>query len=150
MGHYTRFQCDFRLKPDTPAEVIETLLYMTGQGGDAPPPVLPDHPLFSCERWENMLYPHISVFEDGKDPSFSGDEEDRWRLQVSSSFKNYGGEIGHFFNWIAPYVEATPDSPVGESLHEEGRFETGPDLYFVRGGEVVRVYGLPVPDQRGF
>jgi hypothetical protein len=147
-------KCDFRLKREAPAEVIEALRYMTGQKwnpetkDDDPLEVVPQHPLFACERWEVMLHPFISPFE-GEAPRFTKDEADLWHLVVSSSFKNYGHEIGHFFNWIAPHIESGGlDAPIGSALHEETRYNMAPDLYFAIDGQVVCVLGESIPDSR--
>ena len=59
----------------------------------------PDHPFFSSPRWRVMAAGckgHIDEYNgfcrSGADVSLNGD------------FKNYGGEIGLFIDWIAPHL----------------------------------------------
>ena len=50
---------------------------------------------------------------------------------VRSDFKNYGGEIEKFFDWITTHVEKDGDKTfIGYSLYEE---DDEPKLYYVEG-----------------
>ncbi len=100
MGTYTKFAADFELKKNTPNEVLETLLYMYGMG--VQPGQLPDHKLFSTNRWAKMVY--------GSDSGLAGSrfgfdrEEGSWKVRVRCNLKNYDSEIELFLEWIYPYM----------------------------------------------
>lgn len=103
MGMYTGLRLDCRLKEDKKEdwqEVLETMLKSERDEG-----VLAkwQHPLFQTERWYWMLNGTSCYLEPEFIPnsSLSGNH---FRCQFN--IKNYGNEIGHFLDWLSPYVES--------------------------------------------
>lgn len=141
MGTYTELRCDFRIRADTPAEVIAVLEYMVGQRDEFPP--LPNHPLFSCERWEYMLQQFKRYLDT---ESLIRNHDGTWRLNTHSEFKNYDSEIDHFFNWIAPYIVCDQDGPVGWQWCEDERWDREATKIYVKDGKVEYEWGKSVDD----
>ncbi|WP_375102346.1 hypothetical protein ACDZ28_00660 (plasmid) [Paenibacillus sp. RS8] len=104
MGDFAELNTRFKLKVDTPNEVIEIIKYMTGKGEE--PATLPNYQIFSTENWDTMLRSfsddtnirgEFSFFE--KHPRF-----DCWELCVRSVFRDRN-EIKSFYNWVHPYID---------------------------------------------
>lgn len=148
MGYYTRIDVDLRLRVDTPAEVVQTLLWMAGIIGQdiEPHPPLPDNELFRTERWAIMLrcsYAHHQ-------PIRTWDPRTRRLLVKDSHFKHHDSEIPAFARWVLPYTEAQPH-PFIDTENEDhwvwrasttGRYETfWSDYYGDEGGERDRSEG---------
>jgi hypothetical protein len=53
MEKYTELNCAFSLKRHTLDEIVDTLLFMTGQY-EAAPEHFPPHPLFGATRWRDI------------------------------------------------------------------------------------------------
>lgn len=90
MGDFAELNTRFKLKENTPMEIINTIKYMNGTGPK--PDKIPDHPLFETERWESMLRTfsddtkisgHFTYFE--KHPRYT-----YWELCVRSVFRDRG------------------------------------------------------------
>jgi len=61
-----------------------------------------NHPFFKCERWY-MLFLSTN-WDDEMQGGKLYKENSRWVLDLHTEFKNYDGEIDHFFDWITPFV----------------------------------------------
>lgn len=127
MGMYTELLFKAELKPDVPEDVVNTLLYMTGVSGQY---ATPDdhHPLFDAPRWQFVLRCSSAYFITGNTSMKFDTIGNRWVLVVSSSVKNYNGEIELFVDWVMPFVEdASPGGFLGYSMYEEAEV---PSLIF--------------------
>lgn len=101
MGMYTDFVLECHLQAETPEQTIQTLRYMLKVTGYIPE--LPEHRLFSTQRWTYMLW--SGYFK----PTIERDADTMlWKLRINTSFKNYDGEISEFLDWIKPFL-ATND-----------------------------------------
>ena len=118
MGMYTDFALKFSVSKGD-LEVLEILRYMT----DSRVPLkrkTPDHPLFSSSRWDIMARSGRSFIDEV-------DYLDTVDVMLIGEFKNYGGEIRLFLDWIKPHLAW---DLIGYS-HYEGDLETVP--YFIEG-----------------
>lgn len=133
MGMYTEIYVKVVLKEDVDDNVINILKYMLGMDDvELEDLEIPSHSLFKTDRWDSMLrsgsYYHIpytiKLFE-------YNDIGENYYLVVRSDFKNYGGEIGKFFDWIKQYLYKGWDKQfIGYSLYEEA---IEPILYYLEG-----------------
>lgn len=107
MGHYLDITLDFRLKADTPTEVIELVNFMTDPGADPAAQAdlqLPEHALFTdfSERWPTLLCAGIDNAE------ASTDEEGRRHYKMDPSIKMRGDEAKAamaLIDWLTPHVD---------------------------------------------
>jgi hypothetical protein len=118
---YTELNCAFSLKRDTPEEIENALLFMTGQDEDEPKP-LPKHPLFDAARWRHILKGSGADL----DPEAYGDarvelseSSGRFRVTIRRTLLNCDGEIGQFVDWITPYIFARPGDFIGYTRSED-------------------------------
>ena len=131
MGTYTEIYVKAVLKEDVDDNVINILKFMLGMDDvELEDLEIPSHSLFATVRWDCMLrsssYYHIPYTI--KLLEYNNISENYY-LVVRSDFKNYQGEIGKFFDWIAPYIEKCGDKTfIGYSLYEE---DDEPKLYYV-------------------
>lgn len=104
MGDFAELNIRFKLKKDTPKEVIDVIKYMIGTGEETI--TLPDHRFFLTNNWEAMLRAfsddtnvggHFSYFE--KHSRFN-----YWELCVRSVFRDRN-EIKLFFDWVHPFID---------------------------------------------
>ncbi len=128
MGMYTEFFFRAPLRKD----VDRKFLVQLNETPDSFTPVRgsPEHPFFQCERWYMLLrggssYHETRGFDLRYDPYRS-----QHILFCHSSFKNYGGEIARFLDWIDPMVDELPGEFLGYSLYEE---DEQPTLYYKKG-----------------
>ncbi len=116
MGMYTEIFVNVDLKKETPSEVINTIRAMCNK--DHTSPYLEGKPV----RWSYM-------FNDG---SYSlprtecglltkDDLNGSYSLLAKGDIKNYGSEIGQFFELIKPWVE---DDFMGYARYQEDREPT--------------------------
>jgi hypothetical protein len=114
MGWSTEFVIAFKLKHDTPQQVIDTLKYMTLRNKDYDFPNHPDHNLFETYYWRIMLIgnygsvPSSTSFTYVENVAGLGGMPlpfEAYFLNVRSVFLNYNTEIERFLHWIAPYSE---------------------------------------------
>lgn len=140
MGTYTRFVFKASLRSDTPVEVIKFLTDIFDfskkkvfHDSEVVVPTI-DHPLFECERWDHLFYLH----SDGDRPCFKKTGK-LWRLQLDAEFKNYGGEIYKFIDWITPYIHTgrKVKKYLGYCLRE-GYGEGRQPEYFYKRQEVLK------------
>lgn len=112
MGGFAELNIRFKLKEDTPSEVIDVIKYMVGKGEETPQ--LPDHRFFSTINWEAMLRAfsddtniggHFSYFEKHSRYNY-------WELCVRSVFRDRN-ETKSFFDWVHPFIDDTFFSYLG-------------------------------------
>ena len=123
MGMYTQLVLAVELKDDTPESVLHTLRDMIrGLLLEESPH---DHELFSTDGWSWMLKSDSAYF-----PGHSHSNLElgfgSCQLTIRSNFKNYGGELGLFLDWIKPYVY--PQGYAGYQWYEEAEEPT--PIYF--------------------
>jgi hypothetical protein len=117
---YTELVISTRVKDDPVA--VEVLKFMTGRG--EVPLTLPEHPLFSADRWQWMLTCSSYYFTPRSMCLFEFDKIGRdWCFISRSDFKNYGDEIAKFIDWLRPYL-SDPDEMIGYYRYEESREPT--------------------------
>jgi hypothetical protein len=113
---YTELNCAFSLKRNTPEEIENALLFMTGQE-DAEPEQLPKHSLFSGARWREMLR------SDGKDSQAPAwleiADSGRYRVSIRCTLTSYDTEISQFIHWMTPYIFARPGDFIGYMRSED-------------------------------
>jgi hypothetical protein len=120
MAVYTDFIFCATLKRQTPAPVIDTLLYLVGEG----------------------KRPQTLMFDDPVNPLAGGEyqsankmwlDRNSWRVSAHATVKNSGYTIEKFVEWIKPWVESgfgnrdifafamheDADNPVIYALYEE-------------------------------
>jgi hypothetical protein len=123
MGMYTEFFFRARLKPDTPAALIDWLDDLANNpDGDVEP--YDDHPFFTLPRWDSALMGGGAVYQVSRALQFRPKRGDNWTagdLVVHSSLKNYGGETDAFVEWISPHLAAWPGDFLGYTLYEDTR-----------------------------
>lgn len=122
MGMYTEVVIGVEFKKDTPQSVIDILSWMANKDAeDAPLPELPDHPLFTTERWKWMLRSGGSYYFDLQ-PFLEwrkDDIADLWFLSVGTNIKNYGNEWQEFLSFIAPHLRYPDRKFIGYYRYEE-------------------------------
>ena len=118
MGMYTEIFFRAELVRDVPVQVVECLHAMTNFYHQAPEE-LPDHPLFECSRWEILGCGGSAYFPVSQSSLQLDTYSGQWHVLFLSNLKNYSGEIGHFFDWIDPYVSGSEGEFLGYSLYEE-------------------------------
>ena len=106
MGMYTELNIRVNLRADTPENVINILRYMLRDIDEVvPPDHLPDHPLFSTDRWAIMLICDSHYFDGYTDSSMvRNSTSHEYQLNVYCNFKNYCNEIDLFLDFIRPYL----------------------------------------------
>lgn len=126
MGMYTEFHFNVELKKDTPLEVLRILRFMTGQESFSSEELsLPDHYLFTLDRWKYMLrtdsyyFPAQTFSKLYLDKSFN-----TYYLNIRCNLKNYNQEIQHFIDWIKPYLQADEGDFLGFYRYEESNTPT--------------------------
>jgi hypothetical protein len=115
MGPYTEVNCAFSLKRHTPEEVIDALLFMTGQD-DQEPKQLPSHALFKTQRWREILNGIHSAAESEAYCNAAvelSDGSGRYRVTIRCDLQNCDNEIGQFVSWITPYIHAHKGDFIG-------------------------------------
>lgn len=124
MGMYTQIKVDCRLRDDAPAQVVEVLRFLANDKvRDDPGFALPDHEFFSCDRWRHILCMSSAYFDDDVTAAFV-EIDGQWRLLGCANLKNYDGEIGKFFNWLQPFVDADRGDVIGCHRYEEFEIST--------------------------
>jgi hypothetical protein len=123
MGTYTELVCAFAVDRNTPRQIIDILLYMTGQS-DTAPKEFPEHPLFGETRWDYMLQGG-SVFFDGDAHSTVRLEESdgQYRVTIRCNFENYDDEIVKFIAWVTPYIDALRGDFLGYAAPKLPRYQ---------------------------
>jgi len=118
MGMYTEFHFNSRLKRNVDKDIINILRYMLGEVSHID--VVPDHELFSTDRWKVMLISDSYYFDADTHSTLRFDDiSETWYLCVRCNLKNYDSEIEKFVDWITPYLRQTTGSFLGFSRYEE-------------------------------
>lgn len=125
---YTEIYARGNLKRSTPEEVVTILKAMAMEVET--PETLPDHPLFKCERWDVLGCGASAYFPATTSKVYRDDYSKNWAFLFHANLKNYGGEIGHFFDWIDQYVEGSEGDFIGYELYEDVDPGTAPTNYF--------------------
>lgn len=119
MGMYTELDFHVRMGEETPEDVIYILRYMVGATENRPI-YLPDHSLFSTQRWGMMCRGGSYYFAAAPRAYLRYDKiADCHFLGIRSNFKNYDNEIDLFVDWIMPYVDACTGEYLGYKMYEE-------------------------------
>jgi hypothetical protein len=123
---YTELNCAFSLSTDTPPQILEILLYMTGQSSTEPAE-LPPHPLFVAARWNGMLTSSSAYFDGDPHSTVRLDEiGGQYRVTIRCNFKNYDDEITKFIDWITSHIDALSGDFIGYSRYEDAEVPTLP------------------------
>jgi hypothetical protein len=134
MGMYTELHFNSPLKKSTPTHVIDLLKFMLGElderefGAE-----LPNHPLFTTDRWSFMLRMDSFYFDADTHSTLRWcDISNQYVLCIRCNLKNYGSEIEKFVDWIMPYLDKFQGDFLGFSRYEETEeptliYYTGPD-----------------------
>lgn len=119
MGMYTEIYVKACIKDDPQA--IIPLKLMTKLIEDLPVGFqLDDHPFFKTDRWTWMLRSSSYYFVPLSVCRLEYNEIAKcWSLVASADLKNYTGEIGHFFDWLKPYVDELTRTHIGHHRYEE-------------------------------
>lgn len=104
MGEHVAFEMRARLKPVVPAEILDTLKYMTTPARlNDEYPNHPQHPFFEEEVWETTLWTAGGVIWDGE--STLTPDEDVYTLAIRTSVKGESDPIRLFLHWLVPYIQ---------------------------------------------
>lgn len=105
MGMYTELHFNSALHKDVPVGVFDILGVMLGERElDSIPTSLPEHPLFTTERWHWMLQSDSYYFDADTHSTLRHDWQGTWCLNIRCNVKNYDSEIEYFIDWISPYL----------------------------------------------
>jgi hypothetical protein len=121
MENYTEFNCAFSLKNSTPDEVVDALLFMTGQD-DNEPKSLPKHPLFDAARWRHMLRgpaADLNAEAYGIAGLELSESSGRYRVTIRCNLVNFDTEIGQFIEWITPHIFAHRGDFIGYTRSQD-------------------------------
>lgn len=129
MGMYTEIYARGTLRKSTPPEVIGLLERMAGDRYDTDQ-TLPDHDLFKTERWDILGCGASAYFPATVSKVELDHFSKNWSFLFHSNLKNYGGEIGKFFDWVDQYVEGGEGEYLGYSMYEETEPGEAPRSYF--------------------
>ena len=120
---YTEFHFNCKLREDISNEVIKLLEYMITD--HEIPSTLPDHPLFSTERWLYMLRTSSYYFDADTHSTIRLDKIDnKYHLCIRCNLKNYDEEIEKFIDWIRPYLYCYDEQFLGFYRCEEDSWPT--------------------------
>lgn len=115
MELYKEFNCAFSLKRHTPEDVVDALLFMTGQDDDEPEE-LPKHPLFKTAHWRCLL----KTTDDGNDVQSYGiagvelnETSARYCVTIRRNLIGLDKEIDQFIEWLTPHIFAQKGAFIG-------------------------------------
>jgi len=121
MGKYTELNCAFSLKRHTPDEILDALLFMTGQDDDEPTE-LPSHPLFKTAHWRYLLRA-TDAGDDAQSYGMAGVElsetSGRFCVTIRRNLVNFGDEMHKFIDWITPYIFAHKGAFIGYTRSQD-------------------------------
>lgn len=126
MGMYTEIYINVDLKKETPDDVIRVLKAMCHMlPNQECTEVLADYP----DIW-GSLFSNMSYYTPSTNCRFLeyDDNTKRWSLLGKGDIKNYENEIEKFFEWIMPWIDASPGEFIGYSRYEDN---DKPKLYFL-------------------
>lgn len=122
---YTEYTIKFTVDRDF--EHLPILMHMAGGKWNNdkpvdPPPNLPNHPFFFCERWSSLFMMSTGIdLHDGYKVIYTNLTI---TFEVQSHIKDYDNEITKFHDWIMPYTLEEPGSYMGEYQYEEDTYPT--------------------------
>ena len=121
MGMYTRLylSCNLKKADDTDMTILACMVDGTANRDMIPPSK--QHKLFETERWAVMLGCESAYFDHVANSRVVNDGFDKI-LVVDCDFKNYGGEIEAFLDWVKPL--STTKGFVGFYQYEEAEKPT--------------------------
>ena len=136
MGMYTEVFARMVLVKEAPRDVLDALRSM--MGGELAPDAapsrdeLPAHPLFDCPRWDLLGCGTSAYFPGMADSHLRGPSthDGSYDVLIHGNLKDYSGEIEKFFDWIDPYIDASPGEFIGYELYEDVDPGTAPHIYF--------------------
>ena len=129
MGMYTEILFRATLQKDLPEDVLSALHSIVGGAENQHPN--PQHELFDCPRWEWLGNSNSAYFPIMAKSALELDGYSKqYGLVLHANLKNYHGEIGKFFEWIDPYVDAMPGEFLGYELYEDVEPGTPPTFFF--------------------
>lgn len=100
MGTYTRLHLSFKLKKDTPDEVINVLKRIIID--DKIDKTINNVPFFNdCLRWYHLFQGKNCEWQLITKMFFN---KHYWCIEINSEFKNYDNEIELFLDWIKHYI----------------------------------------------
>ena len=101
MGHYVEIKTKrIVLRKDLPENIVSFIKKAMDVNCVDDHDWLPDHKLFSLNRWDRLFYPH----QDFEKPYFNRLENGYYELFLNADI-NYGyEECWEFADWISPYV----------------------------------------------
>lgn len=122
MGMYTEVFFRSQLRADVPEDVVNALLYLTGQITEenalAAYP-LPDHPFFQKTRWRMVGCGSSAYFPRTENQVMQDTYDGTWSVFILANLKDYSNEIESFFDWVQPYCSETEGQFLGYELYEE-------------------------------
>lgn len=105
MGMYTELNIGVRLK-NLPQNYVRILNYLGSDRNIEIDVELPQHALFSCERWRTIGAGCSYYFDGQPHYNFYYDAIANVHfLTTRFNLKNYDGEIDKFLEWLCPYVD---------------------------------------------
>lgn len=129
MGMYTEIYARGTLRKSTPQAVVDILKRMAGHA--SPDDLeLPDHELFKTERWSILGCGASAYFPATTSLVEIDGFSKNWSFLFHGNLKNYGGEIGKFFDWVDQYVEGSEGDYLGYSMYEETDPGQAPHSFF--------------------
>ncbi len=126
MGAYDELVLTITLGETTPKQVINILNYLTNDMKKATP-LLPGHPFFTMESWQNLFMEIHTPYLSGE--SFCKLNQDEFRKNVHHFtcrviMKNGGDYIGAFIHWLLPYSNK-------EGFHGYTRMDETPEYNYL-------------------
>jgi hypothetical protein len=114
---YTEFNFSVELTEDVSLDVVDILKFMLGEVETEP--TLPEHPLFSTDKWRIMLRKDCySFIVDRHSTLYFDDMTQSYFLCVRCNLENCDNEIEKFVSWIMPYLDERPGDLLGFSWYE--------------------------------
>ncbi|MDH6199216.1 hypothetical protein M2272_005884 [Mycobacterium frederiksbergense] len=141
MGMYTEFYFRANIKDGPVADWLErqiiTREWFENGGYD-------DHEFFTMPRWDHVFIGGGAVYQESRRalfrrPQTCGPYANQ--LVLSSSLKDYSGEVGLFVDWITPHLRMSNGDFLGYELYEDSTDDSNdyrehPTLYFYGRGSV--------------
>jgi hypothetical protein len=118
MGMYTEIFVNVNLKKETPDEVLNVLRAMCFEGDE-------EHLKGFPIRWDRLFSDGSYYTPRTSCASLKWDRiSEAWSLLGKGDIKNYEREIEQFFDWIMPWVDASPGEFIGYKRYEDSDLPT--------------------------
>lgn len=115
MGMYTELFLAVELNNEE-KEILKILEYMI-EGKEIPKSMIPNHPLFSCERFHMIFHGESFYFHSSAHAKLNNNMGIRTDLTTIFNLKNYDSEIEKFLDWLCPYIML--EGYLGTYMYEE-------------------------------